>query len=101
MKYQTLMQHYYDVHELQEENTALHLAAKQGHSDVLQKIMESTDEKNIVSIPFLCAFIRVSFWLWCYLLHIVIFYQDGMTALHLAAEGGHYECIRLLLEGWL
>lgn len=21
-----------------------------------------------------------------------------MTALHLAAEGGHYECIRLLLE---
>jgi len=41
------------VHELQEENTALHLAAKQGHSDVLQKIIETgenIDERNIVSL---------------------------------------------------
>lgn len=27
-----------------------------------------------------------------------VFSQDGMTALHLAADGGHYECTRLLLE---
>lgn len=24
--------------------------------------------------------------------------QDGLTALHLVAQGGHYECIKLLLE---
>lgn len=71
------------------------MAAKQGHSDVLQKIMEtgeSIDEKNIVIRSRFCVQKFV------YLLHIGIFYQDGMTALHLAAEGGHYECIRLLLE---
>lgn len=59
---------------------------------------ESIDGKNIVSRSrFVCVCVSF-FWFWCYLLHIVIFYQDGMTALHLAAEGGHYECIRLLLE---
>lgn len=25
-------------------------------------------------------------------------FQDGLTALHLAADGGHYECVKLLLE---
>lgn len=29
---------------------------------------------------------------------VLMFSQDGSTALHLAAEGGHYECLRLLLE---
>lgn len=39
-------------YDLQEENTALHLAAKRGHNSVLQKIVETgenIDEKNIVS----------------------------------------------------
>lgn len=37
---------------VQEENTALHLAAKHGHAEVLQKILEiggNINEKNIVS----------------------------------------------------
>lgn len=37
----------------QEENTALHLAAKNGHFSVLQKIIDvgvDLDEKNLVSI---------------------------------------------------
>ena len=37
---------------LQEENTAQHLAAKQGHAEVLQKVIETgedIDDKNIVS----------------------------------------------------
>lgn len=41
----------YDVF-FQEENTALHLAAKNGHCSVLQKIIEvgvDLDEKNFVS----------------------------------------------------
>lgn len=74
------------------------MAAKQGHSEVLQKIMETgenIDERNIVS---LAPIVRAFWFEVIYLLHIVIFHQDGMTALHLAAEGGHYECIRLLLE---
>jgi len=25
-------------------------------------------------------------------------FQDGLTALHVAADGGHYECVKLLLE---
>lgn len=25
-------------------------------------------------------------------------FQDGATALHLAAEGGHYDCVKLLLD---
>lgn len=40
------------VGSLQDQNTALHLAAKNGHAEVLQKIVETgvdVDEKNIVS----------------------------------------------------
>lgn len=39
---------------LQEQNTAMHLAAQHGHPEVLQKIMETgvdVDERNIVSEP--------------------------------------------------
>ena len=25
-------------------------------------------------------------------------FKDGLTALHLAADGGHYECVKVLLE---
>ncbi|XP_044058413.1 ankyrin repeat and death domain-containing protein 1A isoform X5 [Siniperca chuatsi] len=56
-----------------EENTAMHLAAKCGHTEVLQKIVETgidVDERNI----------------------------DGLTAMHLTADGGHYDCVKLLLE---
>ncbi|MBN3318764.1 AKD1A protein, partial [Atractosteus spatula] len=62
-----------NVDLMQEQNTALHLAAKNGYSKVLQKIVETgvdVDEKNI----------------------------EGLTALHFSAEGGHYECVKLLLE---
>nr|XP_019935272.1 PREDICTED: ankyrin repeat and death domain-containing protein 1A [Paralichthys olivaceus] len=58
---------------LQEENTAMHLAVKRGHTEVLHKIVETgvdVDERNI----------------------------DGLTAFHLAADGGHYECVKLLIE---
>lgn len=41
---------------VQEENTAFHLAAKHGHVEVLQKILETGEninERNIVSKSFL------------------------------------------------
>lgn len=28
----------------------------------------------------------------------VAFCQEGLTALHLSVDGGHYDCVRLLLE---
>ncbi|XP_055671132.1 ankyrin repeat and death domain-containing protein 1A isoform X2 [Falco peregrinus] len=65
--------HVRSVVYLQEENTALHLAAKNGHLSVLQKIVDigvDLDGKNL----------------------------EGLTALHLAAEGGHSDCVKLLLE---
>lgn len=43
------MKHFY----FQEENTALHLAAKNGHLSVLQKIIDigvDLDEENMVSV---------------------------------------------------
>lgn len=45
---------------LQEENTAMHLAAKCGHTDVLQKILETgvdINERNIVSGLDLAAYL--------------------------------------------
>uniref|UniRef100_A0AAV2LLH5 Death domain-containing protein n=1 Tax=Knipowitschia caucasica TaxID=637954 RepID=A0AAV2LLH5_KNICA len=56
-----------------DENTAMHLAAKHGQSDALNKLVEmglDVDEVNI----------------------------DGLTALHFAAEGGHTLCVRFLIE---
>ena len=46
---------------LQEANTAMHLAANCGHTEVLQKIVETgvdVDERNIVSGLTSCYFIR-------------------------------------------
>ncbi|XP_067878956.1 ankyrin repeat and death domain-containing protein 1A-like isoform X2 [Heterodontus francisci] len=55
-----------------EANSAIHLAAVQGHAHVLENLIEViyTDTKN----------------------------QDGQTALHLAAEGGHFNCVKFLLN---
>lgn len=48
----------------QEENTAMHLAAKCGHTEVLQKIVETgvdVDERNIVSGLHRAAYFKASF----------------------------------------
>uniref|UniRef100_A0A671Q0Z6 Ankyrin repeat and death domain-containing protein 1A-like n=1 Tax=Sinocyclocheilus anshuiensis TaxID=1608454 RepID=A0A671Q0Z6_9TELE len=78
--------------------TAFHLAAEHGHLEVVEfligmgcvhdlkdKVRDSKSQ-GCTDAP-QCVLIRFSLLL-----------DDGMTALHLAAEGGHYECIRLLLE---
>ncbi|XP_058862178.1 ankyrin repeat and death domain-containing protein 1A-like [Acipenser ruthenus] len=56
----------------QEQNNGLHLAAKNGFALVLHELIEVMDPRARN--------------------------QDGQTALHLAAEGGHYQCVEALLD---
>lgn len=52
--------------------------------------MDSEDE--VEASPFHCSVYRNAA---CLLFCLV---QEGLTALHLAAEGGHSDCVKLLLE---
>ncbi|KAJ7407008.1 Ankyrin repeat and death domain-containing protein 1B [Pitangus sulphuratus] len=57
----------------QEGNTALHLAAKNGHSEVVKILLEQWEEINDLN-------------------------QNGETAFYLSVEGGHEKCAELLLD---
>ncbi|XP_029766615.1 ankyrin repeat and death domain-containing protein 1A [Terrapene carolina triunguis] len=59
---------------------ALLLSAWFGHLRVLQILVNAGAKINCVNKLVLLCF------------------QEGLTALHLAVEGGHYDCVKLLLE---
>ncbi|XP_078477572.1 uncharacterized protein LOC144738416 isoform X1 [Lampetra planeri] len=61
-----------------EKNTAIHLAAKNGHMLSLEHLLEKGPGRTL-------DFVNSQ-------------NVNGNTALHLAAEGGHLECVRMLLD---
>jgi hypothetical protein len=60
------------------QQTVLHLAAERGHEGVIEHVLQSECEEIKASIDWID--------------------DQGFTALHRAAAGGHEECVRVLVE---
>ncbi len=76
-------------HGLEHPN-ALHMAAMEGHANVVNYLLTMIDHDSVLTV---CHFF--AFHLTNSLTHFV---QSGKTALHLAASRGHHSVIAILMQ---
>ncbi|KAK1151482.1 ankyrin repeat and death domain-containing protein 1A-like [Acipenser oxyrinchus oxyrinchus] len=96
------------THENSTGQGLLHCAAARGHLDIINYILGDLEEMpldkmdKLSKTPFLLAAENGRLpVVQCFLgrgCDITLTDQDGKTALHLAAEGGHYQCVEALLD---